>query len=98
MKGESMRKPQQRAQRYEKQQARKHGGRHVGGPGRPDYTRGPTKAEVKNWQRPVHRGVIEKAKTQGVTEIVSVSGFSEPAILEAKRLGIKLITRGKPLT
>jgi len=93
-----MRKPQQRARRYEQQQARKHRGRAKGGPGQPDYTRGGVKAEVKNWQRPVHSGVIEKAKQDGVKEIVSASGFSQPAIEAAKKAGITLISRGKRLT
>ncbi|MCL0094335.1 restriction endonuclease, partial [Dehalococcoidales bacterium] len=67
-------------------------------PGQPDYTRGRVKAEVKNWQKPVHSGVVKKAKQNGVTEIVSSSGFTQPAIDEAKKAGITLISRGKRLT
>lgn len=93
-----MKKPQRRAQRYEQQQARKHRGRHLGGPGQPDYTRGQTRGEVKNWKRPVHKGVIEEAKQKGVREIVSSSGFSEQAIEAAKKAGIRLISRGRRLT
>ncbi|MBT9141141.1 MAG: hypothetical protein DDT30_01728 [Dehalococcoidia bacterium] len=93
-----MRKPQQRARRYEKEQAKKHRGKAKGGPGQPDYTRGKVKAEVKNWQRPVHSGVVKKAKQNGVTEIVSSSRFTQPAIEEAKNAGITLILRGKRLT
>lgn len=93
-----MRKSQQRAGRYEKEQARKHRGKAKGGPGQPDYTRGSVKAEVKNWQKPVHSGVIKQAKQKGVKEVVSASGFSQPAIEEAKKAGITLISRGKRLT
>lgn len=93
-----MRKSQQRAQRYEKAQARKHKGKPEGGPGQPDYVRGSVKAEVKNWRRPVHSGVIRKAKQDGIKEVVSSSGFTEQALEEAKKAGITLISRGKRLT
>lgn len=74
------------------------GGNTRGGLGEPDYTRGSAKAEVKNWQRPVDSGVVRKAKEKGVKEIVSISGFTSPAIEEAKKAGITLIDRGKRLT
>lgn len=90
-----MAKKQEKAAGYEKAQAKKHGGKHLGGPGRPDYKRGRTKGEVKNWQDPVHSGVIKKAIKDGVKEIVSKSGFTEPAKTLAKKKGIKLIKRGK---
>jgi len=93
-----MKKAQQRGKNYEKEQARKHRGRAKGGPTQPDYTRGNVKAEVKNWQRPVHFGVVKKAKQNGVTEIVSSSGFTTQAIEQAKKLGITPIYRGKCLT
>lgn len=91
-------KRQKRAKRYEQEQARRHRGKHQGGPGQPDYTRGEIKAEVKHWQRPVHSGVVRKAKTKGVKEIVSKSGFTSPAIEEAKKAGIRLFDHGKRLT
>lgn len=93
-----MKKPQHKGKSYEKEQAKKHRGKPVGGPGKPDYTRGRTKGEVKNWRRPVHSGVVKKAKQNGITEIVSSSGFTEQAIEQAKKAGIKLIYRGKRLT
>ena len=77
---------------YEKQQAKKHRGKHLGGPERPDYQRGKVKGEVKNWKRPVHSGVIREAHRKGIKEIVSKSGFTKPAIELAKRYGIKLIS------
>lgn len=93
-----MAKRQKRARRYEQRQARKHGAKHVGGSGRPDYTRGPTKGEVKNWGRPVHSGIIASAKKKGVKEIVGKSGFTQPAIDAAKKAGISLISGGRRLT
>lgn len=80
---------------YEKSQAKKHRGKHLGGPGKPDYKRGKTKGEVKNWTRPVHSGVIRKAIKEGIKEIVSKSGFTKPAEDVARKKGVKLIKRGK---
>lgn len=94
-----MKKSQKRSFNYEKKQARKHRGKHLGGPGKPDYIRGKRKAEVKNWSnRPVHIGVIRDAIKKGVGEIISSSGFTEPAIELAKKKRIKLISRGKKKT
>ena len=86
-----MKKSQKRGYQSEKVQARKRRGKHLGGPGKPDYQRGPTKGEVKNWQNPVHSGVIKEAAKKGVKEIVSPSGFTQPAIEEAKKAGITSI-------
>ena len=93
-----MQKKQQKAARYEKAQAKKRGATHLGGPGRPDYKRGRTKGEVKNWKDPVHSGVIKKATRQGVKEIISKSGFTKPAVEEAKKARIKLTSRGRRIT
>lgn len=86
-----MRKSQKKAYGYERKQARKHRGRHIGGPGEPDYTRGDVKGEVKRWKRPVDSGVIKELAKKGVKEIVSKSGFTEPAKDEAKKRGIRVI-------
>ena len=91
----SNKKRMKKAKRFEKAKAKAHRGRHLGGPGEPDYERGRIKGEVKNWNRPVHRGVIREAIEKGVKEIDSKSGFSGPAIELAKQHGIKLIRRGK---
>ena len=56
-----MKKNQRIGYKYEKTQAKKHKGKHLGGPGKPDYQRGEVKAEVKDWKQPVHSGVIKKA-------------------------------------
>ena len=86
---------QKKGIRYEKFQAKKHRGKHIGGPGKPDYKRGKIKGEVKNWSRPVHSGVIKKAIERNIKEIVSKSGFTKPAKDLAKKEGIKLIKQGK---
>ncbi|MDP3063930.1 MAG: hypothetical protein Q8O40_12080 [Chloroflexota bacterium] len=90
-----MASPQRRGITYEKKQAQKHHGEHVGGPGQPDYTRESKKGEVKNWSAPVHSGVVLMAKQKGVAEIVSKNGFTKPAEELAKQLRIKLITPRK---
>jgi len=90
-----MKKSQKRGYEAEKRIAKKHRGKHLGGPGKPDYKRGKTKGEVKNWKKPVHSGVIRDAVKKGVEEIDSKSGFTEPAIKEAKKRGIRLISKGE---
>jgi len=93
--GDEMRKAQKRGLTYEKNQAKKRGATHVGGPGKPDYVRGKTKGEVRNWKQPVHSGVVRDAGKKGVKEISSKSGFTEPAKTLAKTKNIKLIHRNK---
>ncbi len=78
---------------YEKQQAKRHKAKHIGGPGKPDYQRGNIKGEVKDWSHPVHSGEIKKAAKKGIKEIVSKSGFTKPAKELAEKLNIKLISR-----
>ncbi len=90
-----MKKAQKRGYDYEKKQAKKRGAEHLGGPGSADYKRGRKKGEVKNWKQPVHSGVVKKSARKGIKEIVSKSGFTEPAKEYAKKKHIKLITRGK---
>ncbi|GAH45917.1 unnamed protein product [marine sediment metagenome] len=86
---------QKKGIQYEKTQAKKHGGKHLGGPGKPDYKRGKIKGEVKNWKRPVDSGVIREASKKKVKEVISKSGFTKPAENLAKKKGIKLIKRGR---
>lgn len=91
------RKRMKKAVRYEKAKAKAHRGRHLGGPGEPDYVRGRVKGEVKNWSEPVHSGVIKKAIGDGVKEIEGKSGFTRPAIKLAKKHRIKLLKGGKKI-
>ncbi|HID42238.1 MAG TPA: hypothetical protein EYP30_00415 [Archaeoglobaceae archaeon] len=64
-------------------------------PGKPDYVRGKTKGEVKDWSRPVDCGTLKKLNKKGIREITNKSGFTKPAIEYAKKRGIKLFHRKK---
>ena len=83
--------------RYEKKKAKKHGGRHVGGPGQPDYTRGKARGEVKSWSRPMSKGDIMREARKGRTEIVSKKGFTDSALKyrDRYRPNLKLFHRNK---
>jgi len=93
-----MKKSQKKGYSEEKRRAKKHRGTHVGGPGKPDYTRGKIKGEIKNTKSKVHSGIIKDVAKKKIKEIDSKSGFTGPAIEEAKKRGIKLISRGKEVT
>ena len=93
-----MKKTQKRGYAAEKRKSRSHGGKHLGGPGKPDYSRGKVKGEVKNTKRPVDSGMIKKLSKKGIKEVDSKSGFTKPAIEEGRKRGIKLFTRGKKKT
>jgi len=73
------------ARRYEKNKSKEHRGRHLGGPGKPDYTRGRKQGEVKNWSRPLSKYDVKKEAQKGRNEIISKSGFTEGAIEYAKK-------------
>ena len=64
---------------YEKQKARQHRGRHVGGPGKPDYKRGKTRGEVKHLKSRLTKPQVKKLVARGIREIVSKGGFTGPA-------------------
>jgi len=74
-----------RARRYERRKAKERHGIHIGGPGAPDYKRGQTYGEVKNWSRPLTKVDVMREARKGRTEIVSKSGFTEEAIKYAER-------------
>jgi len=82
-----------KATKYEKQKAKQHGAKHKGGPGGPDYTRGPVIGEVKNRKTPVTGPELLRLAERGVDEIDSKSGFTKPAILLATEIDIKLFSR-----
>lgn len=70
-----------RAFRYERRKAREHGGRHIGGPGAPDYQRGDTFGEVKSRASKVTKPELQRLiQNKGITEIDSKAGFTQPAI------------------
>ena len=85
------------SKRYERTQARKHRGKHVGGSGNPDYTRGEVQGEVKAWARPLSKYDVKKEVGKGRNEIISKSGFTEGAIKYAKRYcpKVKLVDKNK---
>ncbi len=79
-------------QTYEKAQATKHGGKHLGGPGRADYRRGEIEGEVKRHRNPLTKPQVQTECRKGRGEIVSESGFTGPAKEYARRYGrVKLI-------
>lgn len=67
-------------QSFEKRAARKHRGRHAGGPGKPDYTRGDVQGEAKQRQRPLTQVEVMQECRKGRTEIVCSAGFTKSAI------------------
>jgi len=53
----------------------------MGGPGNPDYTRGNTNGEVKDWNRPMGKTDIQYHYNQhGSTEFTNKGGFSPGAL------------------
>lgn len=84
-----------KATRYERLKAKQHRAKHVGGPGGPDYIRGSKTGEVKNRKSPVTGPELLRLTKRGVKEIDSKSGFTGPAIVAARKVGIKLFSRGK---
>ena len=82
--------PAKRGVQYEKRQATKTGSKHLGGPRKPDLKKGQSKIEVKNWETPVHSGIVKDASKKKVTTIISKSGFTEPAKELAIKKGINL--------
>lgn len=71
--------------RYEKRKTKKHRGKHIGGPGNPDYIRGKHQGEVKCWNSPLPKSVVKSEAQKGRTEIISKRGFTKSAIEYAKR-------------
>ncbi len=65
----------------------------MGGPGEPDYVRGATNGEVKDWSRPLSKSDVKRESQKGRTEIVSKKGFTDGAIEYAERYrpGVRLI-------
>lgn len=89
--------PQKRGLAYEKKKARDHRATHVGGPGNPDARKGKQKIEIKDWQRPVPRPEVVKARRKGVTKFISKKGFTDPALEYGKERKMKLYKGKKRL-
>lgn len=88
-----------RGLRYEKSKAKKHGAKHVGGPGKPDYQRGKITGEVKDRKTKVTKPELQNILKKGITEVDSKSGFTQPALDYAKRYrpNVKLMKKGKQI-
>lgn len=70
----------------EREIASAHRGRHIGGPGRPDYMRGKVQGEVKFYSRPiVKRALMEECRKRPIKEIVCTGGFTKSARQYAER-------------
>lgn len=89
--------PQKRGIAYEKKKAKDHKAKHIGGPGNPDAKKGNQKLEIKNWQKPVPRPEVVKARSRGVTKFISKKGFTKPAIEYGKERRMKLYKGKKRL-
>jgi len=85
--------------RYEKEKAKAHGGKHVGGPGKPDYIRGKVRGEVKNTSTKVTKPQLMIYCKKRIREIDSKAGFTKPAIDYRDRYcpGLKLMKKGKKI-
>lgn len=83
--------------KYEKDKARAHRGKHVGGPGKEDYRRGDITGEVKARETPVTKPELQKLFRRGIDEVESKTGYTDPAIEYKKRYhpGKKLYKKGK---
>jgi hypothetical protein len=89
--------PQRRGINYEKKKAKDHHAKHIGGPGNPDARKGNQKLETKDWQNPVPRPEVVKAKRKGVNKFISKSGFTKPALEYGKGKRMKLYKGKKRL-
>ena len=83
--------------RYEKEKAKAHRGKHIGGPGKEDYRRGEIKGEVKDRKTPVTKPELQEIFRKGTSEVESKAGYTEPAIRYKERYhsDMKLFKKGK---
>lgn len=88
--------PRKTWQNHERDAASAHRGKHVGGPGQPDYVRGDTQGEVKLRRIALSKSEVMAECQKGRTEIDCNAGFSESAVAYVKRYRpeVKLITGG----
>lgn len=55
-------------------------GRHIGGPGEPDYRRGSVEGEAKDWDKRMGKSDVKEEADKGRGEIVSKQGFTDEAV------------------
>ena len=77
--------PRKSWQKYEQDVSAGHRGCHVGGPGKPDYTRGEVEGEAKLRGKPLTKTEVMRECRKGRREIVCNAGFTEPAKEYTKR-------------
>ena len=91
--------PQKRGVNYEKQKAKAHGAKRIGGPDNPDaITMGGGKMEMKDWSTPVPKPEVVKAHRKGVTKFIAKKGFTQPAVEYGQKHRMKLYKGKKKLT
>jgi hypothetical protein len=83
--------------RYERSKARDHRGKHVGGPGKPDYVRGRIRGEIKHRKAPLTKTEVVRLARKGIREIESLGGFTGTAqeYADKYRPEMKLFKRGR---
>lgn len=91
--------PQKRGANYERQKAKAHGAKRMGGPSNPDAVmKGGGKMEMKDWSTPVPKPEVVKAHRRGVTKFIAKKGFTQPAIEFGQKHRMKLYKGKKKLT
>lgn len=90
-------KRQPKWRRYEKQKAKAHKAKVVGGPGKEDARKRKQKIEIKDRKSPVTRPELIKIRRKGVTKVISKGGFTKPALEYGKEKKMKLYKRKKKL-
>lgn len=79
-----------KGQKFEENVSKYMGGRHIGGPGEPDYKRGSTDGEVKDWAIRMGKSDVMAEAQKGRDEIVSRKGFTDEAISYRNRYQPKI--------
>ena len=72
---------------YEKRIAKQRRRKHIGGPGKPNYS---GQGEVKAWNKKLSKSKVMEEARKGRKEIVSKKGFTEEAIKYRDRYRRKL--------
>ncbi len=69
--------PKQKWKKYEERIAKQRGRKHMGDPGKPDYS---GQGEVKAWNKKLGKSEVMEEAQKGRKEIVSKKGFTKEAI------------------
>ena len=69
-----------KGKKFEETVARAMKGKLLGGPGEPDYRRGPIEGEAKDWKDRMGKSEVMKEAEKGRDEIVSRQGFTDEAV------------------